>query len=563
MPQIETCRERALSEEYKDYIIGRVGTFWGNILEKDICRLSLDYGFQIAYANQEELSGVPLYKTPYYSIPKCYTLLDTEALQEAGIAPVQQIPGLELTGANVIIGFIDTGINYELEVFRRLDGSTRIRRIWDQTIQNGKMPNGLWYGSEYAEEEINEALRTDNPRNIVPSSDENGHGTFVASIACGSGVPEEGFLGAAPEAELVVVKLKEAKQYLRDFYFVKDEVPCYQENDIMAALHYLQNVAKEVGKPLVICMSVGTSMGGHSAAAPLSSYIEVMGNTPLIAITAGTGNEADKRHHTQGMVSPNETDIIEINVGPNVEGFYTELWTEIPNIFTVTVTSPSGETSFQVPIRNENEIYEFLFENTRVYINYRVLVESTNSQVVFLRFENPLEGIWKVNVTAKYQGDGNYHIWLPMNEFLDGEVFFLQSTPDVTIMSPGNVQAVTSCAFYNGENGGSASNSGRGFTRLGGIKPDIAVPGMNILGVNQRGQTTLRSGSSIASALAAGAAALIFEWLVADDKTPDSVQVKNLLILGAVREREEAYPNPERGYGNMNLYNTFLVLRNI
>lgn len=256
MSEIEICRERALSEEYKDYIIGRVGTFWGNILEKDICRLPLDYGFQIAYANQEELSGVPLYKTPYYSIPKCYTLLDTEALQEAGIAPVQQIPGLELTGANVIIGFIDTGINYELEVFRRLDGSTRIRRIWDQTIQNGKIPKGLWYGSEYAEEEINEALRTDNPRNIVPSSDENGHGTFVASIACGSGVPEEGFLGAAPEAELVVVKLKEAKQYLRDFYFVKDEVPCYQENDIMAALLYLQNVAKEAEKPLVICMSV-------------------------------------------------------------------------------------------------------------------------------------------------------------------------------------------------------------------------------------------------------------------------------------------------------------------
>lgn len=563
MSDFEVCKERAVSEEYRDYIIGRVGTFWRNVLSRDLCRLSLDHGFQIVYASLEELDGRPLYEIPYYSIPKCYCLLDEDTLQETGIAQVQALPGLELYGSGVIIGFIDTGILYENEIFRRLDGTTRILRIWDQTIQTGNSPENLWYGTEYTEEEINEALRSENPREIVPSIDTNGHGTFAASIACGSGSPENGFLGAAPESDLAVVKLKEAKNYLREFYFVKEGVPCYQENDIMAGLFYLQQVAKDVGKPLVVCVSLGTSMGGHSGASPLSAYLEVMGNTPLTAISASTGNEADKRHHAQGQMRKSQTEMVEINVGENVTGFFAEVWTEIPNIFNITVTSPSGETSFQVPIREESDVYEFLFENTRVFINYRVLVESTNSQVIFLRFERPLIGIWKLNLSPAYLADGQYHIWLPMEEFLTGEVFFLASSPECTIMEPGNVQALISNAYYDGADGSLAVSSGRGFTRTGEIKPDIASPGVNVLGLNQRGQFVTKSGSSIAAALSAGGAALLLEWLVRDGKAPDSKQIKNLFILGAKYQPNLTCPNREWGYGKMDLYNTFLILRNI
>lgn len=563
MPDYEVCRERAVSEEYRDYIVGRVGTFWTDILAGDICRFPIDFGFQIVYADSEEIGGTPLYRVPYYSIPKCYSLLDVDAIQETGIAQVQAIPGLELYGSGVILGFIDTGILYENEIFRRLDGTTRILRIWDQTIQTGRNPENLWYGTEYTADEINQALRTENPREIVPSVDINGHGTFVASIACGSGNPESGFLGAAPEADIVVVKLKEAKNYLREYYFVREDTPCYQENDIMTALLYLRQVAREEGKPLVVCMSVGTSMGGHSGSSPLSAYLELLGNIPLIAISAGTGNEADKRHHTQGQLMQDAAEMVEINVGENVTGFFAEIWTDIPNIFTVTITSPSGETSFQVPIREESEVYEFLFENTRVFINYRVLVESTNSQLIFLRFERPLTGIWRINLSPVYLGDGRYNIWLPVEEFLTGEVFFLQSSPESTILEPGNVQALTSTAFYDGADGSLAVSSGRGFTRTGDIKPDIAAPGVNVLGLNQRGQFVTRSGSSIASALTAGGAALLFEWLLRDGKKPDSIQIKNLYILGAEKQPNQSYPNREWGYGKMNLYNTFLILRNI
>lgn len=563
MPELEICKERAISEDYRDYIVGRIGTFWRDVLTQDVCKFPLDYSFQIVYASEEETKGRAIYEIPYYSIPKCYTLLDIEALQETGIAQVQNVPGLELYGSGVIIGFIDTGILYENEIFRKLDGSTRILRIWDQSIQSGRTPDNLWYGSEYKEEVINEALRSENPEEVVPSRDTNGHGTFVASIACGSGSPENDFLGAAPEADIVVVKLKEAKQYLREFYFVDEAADCYQENDIMAALFYLQQVAREEEKPLIVCMTLGTSMGGHSGASPLSAYMEVMGNVPLTALATGTGNEADKRHHYQGRIEGESTRNIEINVGENVSGFFAEIWTDIPNIFTVSITSPSGETSFQVPIRNENEIYEFLLEDTRVFINYRVLVESTNSEVIFLRFQNPVVGIWKVNIIPVNLGNGEFHIWLPMEEFLTGEVFFLQSSPECTILEPGNTQAAACAAYYDGTDSSLAVSSGRGFTRTGQIKPDFAAPGINVLGLNLRGQFVTRSGSSIAVGLTAGAEALLMEWLVRGGKTPDSIQLKNLLILGAQKQPGGSYPNREWGYGKMNVYSTFLQIRNI
>lgn len=563
MPEIENCSERVLSEEYRDYIVGRVGTFWNSVLQKDVCRFPLEYSFQIVYATMEETENRPLYQIPYYSIPKCFTLLDMEALQEIGVAQVQQIAGLELYGEGVIIGFVDTGILYENEIFRRLDGSTRILGIWDQTMQSGTPPENLWYGSEFTEAEINRALREANPQEILPTTDTNGHGTFLASIACGGGNVEADFLGAAPEASIAVVKLKEAKSYLREFYFINDDAACYQENDIMAGLFYLQQLARREGKPLVVCMALGSSMGGHSGAMPLSSYLEVMGNASLTIFACGTGNEADKRHHYQGVIENQAPRSIELNVGEKVGGFFAEVWTEIPNLFSVSITSPTGETSYQVPIREENGVYEFLFEDTRVTVNYRVLIESTNSEVIFLRFERPLTGIWKINLFPVEEGDGRFHIWLPMSEFLTGEVFFLESSPECTILAPGNTQALAVTSYYDGESGALAVSSGRGFTRLGGIKPDVACPGIEVLGLNLRGRFTRRSGSSISAALLAGAEALLLEYLLRSGYRPDSVQMKNLLILGAKKESGRVYPNREWGYGKLNIYETFLRIRDL
>ena len=80
--------------------------------------------------------------------------------------------------------------------------------IWDQTIQDGTPPESLLYGTEYAREQIDEALQSSEPLQIVPSVDENSHGTFLASIAAGSVNEANQFIGAAPDATIAVVKLK-------------------------------------------------------------------------------------------------------------------------------------------------------------------------------------------------------------------------------------------------------------------------------------------------------------------------------------------------------------------
>ena len=140
-------------------------------------------------------------------------------------------------------------------------------------------------------------------------------------------------------------------------------------------------------------------------------------------------------------------------------------------------------------------------------------------------------------------------------------MFFLRSNPDYTITSPGDAVSVATVAYYNGNENGVAVSSGRGYTRLERVKPDFAAPGIRVPGVNLRGQISLRSGSSVAVGITAGVEALLMEWLVRIGEIPDSMQIRNLLILGADREEGRTYPNREWGYGTLNLYHTFEQIR--
>lgn len=216
------------------------------------------------------------------------------------------------------------GIDYTNPAFRYSDGSSRIVRIWDQTIQDGTPPVGILYGADYTREQINAALLSENPYDVVPSRDMNGHGTFLAGVACGSESENGDFIGAAPQSEIIMVKLKEAKQYLRDFFFVKDGVPAYQENDIMMAVSYLNGVANILNRPLVICVALGNSAGSHASEGFLPSYLNyICGRRKRVVVTAA-GNEANARHHFQGrIIGEMEHEDAEITVEENTKGF---LW---------------------------------------------------------------------------------------------------------------------------------------------------------------------------------------------------------------------------------------------
>ena len=119
------------------------------------------------------------------------------------IKKVKKFIGRHLTGE---------GIDYTHPAFRNPDGTTRILSIWDQTENEPDLLQYGRYGHIYTQRDINQALQAENPYDIVPQRDENGHGTFMAGIAAGSAGDDGGFTGAAPESSLIVVKLKPAKQ---------------------------------------------------------------------------------------------------------------------------------------------------------------------------------------------------------------------------------------------------------------------------------------------------------------------------------------------------------------
>ena len=562
-----TCREKIMSEEYRDFIYEQNMPFEMEIVQDGkLCEQEIGFYYRSVYLNKLYTDPITLNRFSYGSIPKCYIPLDTEMLDQAGIAQVQNYPTLKLMGEGVMLGIIDTGIDYLNPIFRNVDGSTRIAGIWDQTIQTGDPPEGFLYGTEYTRGQINEAVRSERSMEIVPSVDEDGHGTFIAGVAAGGENVEEGFLGAAPKATLGIVKVKEAKKYLKQFYFIDEKTKCYQENDIMLGIRYLSLLARKNEMPLVICIALGTNQGDHNGTSPLGHLISNYADVNNTVMILGAGNEANQRHHYYGKEKElNRPESIEIRVAEGVTGFTMEMWTDIPNIFTVSIVSPGGERIPFVPLRQieAGHVYKFVFENTTVYIDYRLFVERTNSELIFIRMEEPSAGIWKLEVEARRLADGEYHIWLPVKEFLSGEVYFLLSDPDTTVTEPGCVMNGITAAYYNGENNSIAIDSGRGYTRNETIKPDFAAQGVEVLSAAKRNQFVRRSGSSIATAVTAGASVLLMEWLYyrMGRRNVDTLQIRNLLLLGTERVDSEEYPNRRWGYGAINLYRTFESLR--
>lgn len=568
MPDLETCRQHILSEDYRDFIGNHVRTpFFQSIMRDGQCEQDAGFDYKCFYLPAELTGPVSLSRFSYNSIPKCFTPTSMETLNQTGILPVQNYPTLQLKGKGILIGFLDSGIDYMNPVFRNLDGTTRIAAIWDQTVQSGSPPEGFAYGTEFTEEQINEALKEENPLSVVPSSDDTGHGTYTASLAAGSGSPQEQFLGAAPEASIAVVKLKQAKQYLRDYYFIPDSAVCYQETDLMLGLKYLNDLADTLKLPLVVCITVGSSMGGHIGTLPLSYLIEGYSTRANHITVIGTGNEADKRHHYFNTIADmSDRKSVEIRVGENVTGFSLELWTDIPNILSISILSPSGENTSRIPFRvGASAEVDFLFERTKVSVDYRLLVEKSTSELIFFRFDAPAPGIWKIIIEPLTLADGQFHMWLPVTEFLSGEVYFLEPDPYYTLTNPATAESPIIVSYYNGNTDALSQASGRGYTRFQQINPNIAAPGVDVTGALPGGRFAPRTGASVAASITAGTIALMLEWLLSYENVPgiDSYQIKSLLILGTVRPKTMEYPNREWGYGQLNLYNTFETIRQL
>ena len=564
-----TCKEKILSEEYYDLITDYLFTEeFREAIVPDYCFPKIDDKYGLVYVKSDEVPAMNAATFGYSLIPKLYGLMqdfNQIPLIESNITKVQQ-PPLSLTGSGVIIAFIDTGISWNEDVFKDLGGNTRILNIWDQSIQTGTPPDGFLYGTEYTREDINQAIWGET---VIETRDEIGHGSAMASVATGSSISSgTDFLGAAPGADIVMIKLKGAKQYLRDYYLIPDGVPAYEEGDIMNAVNYCNRLAILYQQPLVICLGVGTSYGNHTGDLPLATYLDKIAGFRNRSIVVCAGNEGRAAHHYFGQIRRQESvageiyDDVEISVGPNERGFILELWGNLPNVYWITLRSPSGEVrqGFR-PGFGQNQTYRFVYERTRVSLD-TILVEPSSGEELFLfRFEEPVEGIWTIRVTLVDEAmEGSFHMWLPISEFLSSETVFLEPDPYTTITNPGYSVLSLTVGGYDSGNGGLYLDTGRGFAKNGEIKPDIVAPAADISTVEG-----VKNGTSYGAALAAGAVAQFFEWAVTEGNEPliRNREIKNYFIRGARRGMDRNYPNREWGYGILDIQGVFDVLAGI
>lgn len=564
------CKLNVASEEVADFIKQYTNETYADLYGtlKTDCIDFVNSSYVIAYRPLSEAKPISIAKYGYSSIPKLYGLMDTTALTAAGITPVSDNPNLDAAGRGVILGFIDTGIDYQHQLFRFSDGSSRIIGIWDQTVQP-ETPGAdsyFLYGTVYHQKQINAALASADPLSVVPSTDADGHGTFMAGIAAGNAMPEEyGFSGAAPDAMIAVVKLKPAKQYLRDFFLITPDVPAFQENDIMMGIRYLLQLSVFYDAPVVICIGVGTNQGGHTGESPLGLLIKTASFSYNAIFVTGAGNENGLHHHfSAALASRQPYEDIEIRVAQGERGFCAELWSNAPELFTVGFVSPSGETVNQLPnIADYESSVPFYLSNSKITVSFVRTSVGSGNPMIWMRFEHPLPGIWHIRVYPAVFFTGKFNMWLPMDRFIKPETIFLKPDPDTTVTSLGNSSYLITAAAYDHLTDQIYIHSGRGFSRTGTIVPTIAAPGVNVYGpAPGSAMFTRKSGTSVSAAITAGAIADLLSWNL-NSRQPipaGNAGVAAFLIRGAQKHPELTYPSREWGYGTLDLYESFLAL---
>ena len=576
-----SCTNSVASEDFADFIAPYFTTPEEFIRSQGTdCIDFVNSTLAVVYVPLSTVTPSTYTSYTYSAVPKLYSLLDVTSMDAAGITPAGELPVLNNQGAGVIVGFVDTGINYTDSLFRNVDGSTRIIGIWDQTNNSDNSNNienetakpfsafSALYGTQYTAEEINLALNSDNPASIVPTRDENGHGTFLASIAAGNRDERAGFSGAAPQASIAMVKLKPAKQYLRDFYLIQDGAEAYQENDIMMGVSYLYFLARKYSMPLVVCIPLGTNMGSHMGMSRLGQYLNQVSLSNGSAVITAAGNETGARHHFRAVMDADTDEVTaELRVGEREAGFSMELWAENMGAYTVGFISPTGEVAreISVPLRGENT-GSFLLEQTQITVYTQIADVSSGSQFIFMRFENPMSGIWRILIRNSLDIRETFHIWLPVRGFISDETYFLRPDPDTTITDPGNARYPITVTAYDHTKNSIYIHASRGYSLSGQIKPDLAAPGVNILGASVSGRRLTRmSGTSVSAAHLAGAAAILLNWGVLNANYPylNTPVLKSIFVRGAQRNPALTYPNREFGYGTLNLYEAFLHLRNL
>lgn len=572
--QMESCSSMYTNPEFNNYIVEYDGNLVESLSKVDFaCGFILDENYAVVSVKRDRETELfsKIREIVYVEPQSLFTLSQVTPEDAANITKFHQNPYLTLTGRGVVVGIIDTGIDYLNSEFMYEDDTTRIDKIWDQTIFTGPPPTGFVFGTEYTKAQIDEAIKTKkqggDPYKVVPSVDKIGHGTEMACIIGGRGRNPD-LIGAAPECTFAVVKLKMANEVLLKKMNVPSvKTPTYENTDIVMGIKYLLSYGRSLNKPIVVYIPLGTNMGSHDGNSIIERYIDNISKTRGLVVVGGTGNQGDSDTHTSGNISKTgDTKTLEVKVSSLQKDLAFEIWISKPDKVSIGIVSPSGEVIEKVPAKlKESEEIDFVFEGSKGFIQYLLPEEITGDELIRVSITDIKEGIWQFRLIGEYIVNGKYDAWLPQRELLIGDTRFLNSNQYTTLMIPSTSRNIITTAYYDQNNNSVVGESGRGYTRDGRIKPDIASGGVNAKTTSPGGGTITVSGSSVGAAVLAGACALLMQWGIVDKKdiTMYAPKIKTYLIRGASKRPGDIYPNTEWGYGMLNLQGVFENIRSI
>ncbi len=460
-----------------------------------------------------------------------------------------QNAAFDLYGRGVIVGVIDSGIDYAHRDFRNADGTTRIRYLWDQTI-TGHPPQGYRIGTEYTAADINEALQeTTLQRRMdrVPSVDSSGHGTSVAGIAAGNGLEQNGYYsGMAPESELIIVKLgiPRAESFPRTA-------------ELMQAVDYIIRKSIELQMPAAINISFGNTYGSHDGTSLIEQYLDNISNLGRVSIVVGAGNEGASAGHVKGVLREGVTEEVQLAVSERETTLNLQIWKTYMDELDVAIVGPDGQTAG--PLQKLLGTQRFYLSNTELLIYYGDPSPYSSAQEIFIDFLPDKtyidSGIWKLRLIPRRVVIGDYDMWLPSNAVLNEGTRFTRPSEETTLTVPSTASKVITVGAYNSRLNSYADFSGRGYTRLNNqIKPDLVAPGVSVMAPAVNGGYQAQTGTSMATPFVTGAAALLMQWGIVDgnDAYLYGQKLKTYLLSGAGQlPTEQSYPNNRLGFGTL------------